>query len=61
MRWIDDISRLTHSRLRGHDESWCSYAYRHQHFLFWRLWVRVWGRDHCQRSWERYHGTIHRN
>jgi len=55
---LDDISRLTHKKIRGHDESWCSFAYRHRHFWFWRTFVWVIGDAHCERSWRRYHKGV---
>jgi hypothetical protein len=55
---LDDISRLTHKMIRGHDESWCSFAYRHRHFWFWRAFVWIMGDAHCERSWRRYHKGV---
>jgi len=53
---LDDISRLTHKAMRGHNESWCSYAHRHRQYRVWRWFVWLVGEAHCERSWRRYHG-----
>lgn len=50
------LSRYSHWLIRGHDESWCSYAYRHQEYTPWRLFVAVMTESHCRKSYEHYHG-----
>lgn len=54
-----DLSRITHRRLRGHDTSWCAYAYHHQANPAWARFVRIadaiLGQGHCCRSHARYY------
>ena len=52
-----DLSRITHRLIRGHNVSWCAYAYEHRSHWFWACWVRLFGRQHCHRSWRHYGGT----
>lgn len=60
MRTITDLSRLAHDTLfRDKSQSLCSRAWDKRlagPFLFWGLWVKVFGRDHCRASWLHYHG-----
>jgi len=64
LSWCASLSRVTHDAWhRVHatgqpSESWCSRAWRLQdQHLFWRWWVRVFGRDHCARSHRHYWGS----
>jgi hypothetical protein len=54
---IQSTSRIVHDvSFRDTSESLCSRAWRlHGDNRFWRAWVRVFGRDHCQTSYRHYH------
>lgn len=54
---IQSTSRIMHDvSFRDTSESLCSRAWRLQgDSRFWRAWVRVFGRDHCQTSYRHYH------
>lgn len=55
IRTLCDISRITHGLIyRDTDESLCSRAWRLRDRPFWRAWVAVFGRGHCERSWRYY-------
>lgn len=51
------LSRLTHDiLLGGPSESLCSHAWGHREVsMFWSIWVRVFGRDHCRNSYLHHH------
>ena len=53
-----DLSRILHDLIfRDTSQSLCSRAWALQHrHAFWRAWVLVFGRRHCERSHRYYHG-----
>jgi hypothetical protein len=57
LQLIQSTSRIVHDvSFRDTSESLCSRAWRLQgDSRFWRAWVRVFGRDHCQTSYRHYH------
>jgi len=52
------ISSLLHDLIWSDtSQSICSRAWQRQHdSRFWRAWVWVFGRRHCERSWRRWNG-----
>lgn len=57
LQLIQSSSRIMHDvSFRDTSESLCSRAWRLQgSSRFWAGWVRVFGRDHCQKSYRHYH------
>lgn len=55
---VEPLSRLAHDRLfRDKSQSLCARAWwlRDRH-RFWRLWVKLFGPEHCRASFRHYHG-----
>jgi len=58
VRWILDLSRLTHRAVTGRDCSWCAAAWeKHLEGRAAPL-VYIFGKRHCRNSWQRYNGPI---
>lgn len=50
-----DLSRISHRLATGQNRSWCARAWENRNTcVFWRLWVRIFGKRHCETSWRRY-------
>ena len=59
VRWLMSTSRCLHDvSFRDTSESLCSRAWRLQGTsTFWLTWTYIFGRSHCQKSWEYYHAN----
>jgi hypothetical protein len=56
---ILDLSRMTCFLLTGHNESWCSRAYKSKHkHRGWHLFVKVMGEKHCKKSYIHHNSPI---
>ena len=53
---IKDLSRVAHDLIfDDRSQSLCARAWeKAEGSTFWRMWVCVFGRQHCRRSWEWY-------
>lgn len=61
LEFVSDLSRLTHDAIfKDKSQSLCARAWQLQHHSsFWRAWVNVFGKRHCERSY-RYYRRVNR-